>query len=637
MPMVRRRPWRTAIARGPRQPEQTPKEQASLTVGALYWFAALLRAIPWVALVTLLATDAVVPFLGCRCVRGWNLLPHALHGWLGMESVYLVLSRVTLLRAPKYTLEPERFSTGDRLKTWRACLRDPTITASEFITGWFYVEGPQSTRSRPALASLRRGNVVHWLSWSLFCATPTDLSLSQQAELEAALRMLEARIGDEQAGLPFERLVKRWLNPEEHRDEGGVALTADGALVISITEPSAGRFRFPEGWADEVRSMRINLDAPGDRIWARPLFYYAITDGVIGGLVTPSLMRARGFTRHRQGSLTYWFREGSGGNGSGGRTPLVFVHGVGLGPLPYLGFISRIGDDETPMLVPEIPWVSQRLPLRLGPAPSSSEVVDDLATALHGHGIRAATFVGHSLGSVYVAWVARLRPQLLASAVFIDPIVFMLHHHKVAKQFLYEGGARTSALSTVERYFVKSEQRIVSYFQKNFFWYANNLWANNLAFPTAVILSDKDSIVPVRAVQRYFKFKPWVRLEVLQGATHGAFLAEDHCSSVVERVHELQNAGWRRAGVAPPLVEALQRRWRRPHRLWQSHLESWLQSWSPPGSASSSPFSALWEDEASSAVLRDGEVAAARGASARGDSARGDSSRRALAATAKGA
>ena len=60
------------------------------------------------------------------------------------------------------------------------------------------------------------------------------------------------------------------------------------------------------------------------------------------------------------------------------------------------------------------------------------------------HGMQSATFIGHSLGTVYLAWLARLQPQLLASAVFIDPIVFLLHHHKVAQSFLYSRPEKTN-------------------------------------------------------------------------------------------------------------------------------------------------------------------------------------------------
>ena len=118
------------------------------------------------------------------------------------------------------------------------------------------------------------------------------------------------------------------------------------------------------------------------------------------------------------------------------------------------------------------------------------------------HGIATATFVGHSLGSVYLSWVAKLRPDLASSFVFIDPIVFLLHHVKVAHSFLYETPRGATAI--VENYFVKSEQRIVSYFHREFFWYKNLLLADQLrGIPTAVVLSQEDSIVPVPAVADY--------------------------------------------------------------------------------------------------------------------------------------
>ena len=66
--------------------------------------------------------------------------------------------------------------------------------------------------------------------------------------------------------------------------------------------------------------------------------------------------------------------------------------------------------------------------------------------------------------------MARLRPSLIASAVFIDPIVFLLHHHKVAQSFLYSRPQKRDALGAVERYFIKSEHSIISYFHRHFYW-----------------------------------------------------------------------------------------------------------------------------------------------------------------------
>jgi len=234
------------------------------------------------------------------------------------------------------------------------------------------------------------------------------------------------------------------------------------------------------------------------------------------------------------------------------RTPIVFVHGVGLGPLPYLGFICSLKKQcKAPTIVVELPFVAQRITTGFRQAAASQpQVVADIEAAMGNHGIRAATFVGHSLGSVYLSWVAQLRPQLIASAVFVDPIVFLLHHHKVAHAFLYE--EPTSSLAAVENFFVKSEQRIVQYFHQNFFWYQNRLAAEQLAFPTAVVLSQADSIVPVQSVHAYLTASSRARLLLLPGAKHGEFLLPPWHDAVVDVVADAQRSGWRRAGVPRP-------------------------------------------------------------------------------------
>ena len=66
------------------------------------------------------------------------------------------------------------------------------------------------------------------------------------------------------------------------------------------------------------------------------------------------------------------------------------------------------------------------------------------------HGLASATFVGHSLGTMYLAWLARLQPHLLASCVFIDPIVFLLHQHNVAQAFLYSRPSKANFKGHVE-------------------------------------------------------------------------------------------------------------------------------------------------------------------------------------------
>ena len=128
------------------------------------------------------------------------------------------------------------------------------------------------------------------------------------------------------------------------------------------------RFSFPRGYDETILCMRLNLDPPAAHHRPRPLFYYGVTDGLLCGLVTPALMRQRGFTLHKKADLTYWHRPAptAAHMPTGGKTkaatPLVFVHGVGLGPLPYIGFLDDLGrQSDGGMIVIELPFVANRL------------------------------------------------------------------------------------------------------------------------------------------------------------------------------------------------------------------------------------------------------------------------------------
>jgi len=271
---------------------------------------------------------------------------------------------------------------------------------------------------------------------------------------------------------------------------------------------------------------------------------------VLSGIVTPVLMRRLGFSLFKSADLTYWHRPApvTAETSAQAATPLVFVHGVGLGPLPYVGFIEELTKQSNgPTIVIELPFVAQRLS-GLPQAPDEMRTVEAIAGALQRHNIHAATFVGHSLGTIYLSWVARLRPELLASAVFLDPICFLLHHSKVCANFLYAKPADDQA--DLEHYFIKSELSIVSYFHRHFYWYANNLWVQDLPCPTSVVLSENDNIVPVTAIDSYLRRRS-VSVLKLDSARHGEFIMDKEArGKVLDCVAAAQHAGRRRAGVA---------------------------------------------------------------------------------------
>ena len=81
-------------------------------------------------------------------------------------------------------------------------------------------------------------------------------------------------------------------------------------------------------------------------------------------------MRARGYNRRREGELTYWYRAAAPlPDGARAPEPLVFIHGVGFGPAPYLAIVDRFAGGGAAVLLVELRAV---LPVHYNPNPSPS-------------------------------------------------------------------------------------------------------------------------------------------------------------------------------------------------------------------------------------------------------------------------
>ena len=476
----------------------------------------LLRILPMLA--TAATAVTAVMYTLAPPLRPLSRIPLPLALYLAAEAVAYVFVIATSSSPFFHNCQRRvaRAAAGleDPLETFRKCLDDPSVPAEEWITGW-YVRKASTRGPAVLLGELRRGNVEEFIAWAQHSRTREALSPSERVQLETSVSRLEARIAAE-AG-------------EAGGDTGGSAAAVTG-----------GAFRFPDGQNPELHCMRHNVDPPSRHILHRPLLYYLLTDGLFQLLLTPLILRKLGFSpyhvrsrRHRRGGgagLRYWHHPGllsrrgdgtKGGGVDGGappRTPVVFVHGVGFGLLPYTGWVRKLlhAASGAPVLLYCLPAAAQQLGPELGwrrtPA-QADQATWEMALALRRHGLRNATFVGHSLGTITLAWLTRRRPKLVASSVFIDPICFLLHHAAVSRSFLYSrsaappqdgaghGGGAAALTQQVENFFITSEACTVNYFHKHFHWFANVLFSDELAAPTAVILAEGDQFIAVERVR----------------------------------------------------------------------------------------------------------------------------------------
>ncbi|CAK0815001.1 unnamed protein product, partial [Prorocentrum cordatum] len=108
------------------------------------------------------------------------------------------------------------------------------------------------------------------------------------------------------------------------------------------------------------------------------------------------------------------------------RRPLVFCHGVGVGPTMCLSFLqplARVLGQDYPIFLVDSAAVSMRFSEDV---PSAREIAANMANMLLVWGFASAHFVGHSFGTFLVSWMLRYQPGHVERCTFVDPVCFML-------------------------------------------------------------------------------------------------------------------------------------------------------------------------------------------------------------------
>lgn len=325
------------------------------------------------------------------------------------------------------------------------------------VSGWFVQRCTGSSERWPAarIGEIRRGNMEEFLAFVFFHCNPHEVPAARRGE--------------------FEQLLE------------------EGSRWVGI--------KFTPGYNDDVQPMRVTMD----RIVAehRPFSFYALTALVLP-FVTDRMIGHLGFTRYSSGTLTYWhhlpgWSENHDPTAPRGQ-PIVFIHGLGINILPYYSLVAELlkmaGD--RPVFLVSLPHISMRLQSNV---PSCTEMVACLSDMLAGWGHSSAHFVGHSFGTLPLAWMVRLAPSRVSMVTFIDPVCFLIIKPDVCYNFIYR--RPTTPAQLISSFFVGRELFIANSLSRNFFWFNNLLWPEDLSMPAIVALSGKDAIVPAHSVRRY--------------------------------------------------------------------------------------------------------------------------------------
>ncbi|KAF2998469.1 hypothetical protein E8E13_002186 [Curvularia kusanoi] len=363
-----------------------------------------------------------------------------------------------------------------RKRALQAAAQHPPLLEKEerkalFWKIWDYIPHPEYYISRWFLGArpgeVRRDNVKEFFEWAL-------LNRGTETEDELVRRAQE----DPEAKIEEEAELKEYVDGIE---------TMLGRPLLPGRGPA--------------KSLRLTIDEVNMR--HRPVVWYLIV--MLVDTLTAAYLRYNGFLLHRTPlrsslaifpprpatllsrhlsaapNLSYWYRPHT----SKTRLPILFIHGIGIGLMPYSKWLSSINtsdplsptDGSIGILAIELLPISFRL---TAPLPSPESLVLQINSILIHHGFTKVVLASHSYGTVLSTHLLKspLTGPKIGPCLLIDPIPFLLHLPDVAYNFT----ARRPQHANEHQlwYFASTDMMVAHTLARGFFWAANVLWKEDL-------------------------------------------------------------------------------------------------------------------------------------------------------------
>src|SRR5690242_8044673 len=203
--------------------------------------------------------------------------------------------------------------------------------------------------------------------------------------------------------------------------------------------------------------------------------------------------------------LSYWYRPHT----SKTRLPILFIHGIGIGLIPYIRWLSEINstdplaasDGQIGILAVELLPISFRITRTL---PTPEELCAQINSILIHHGWDRVVLASHSYGSVLTTHLLRsptVSPKI-GPTLLIDPVTFLLHLPDVAYNFTTRRPRHANEHQLW--YFASTDPGVAHTLARGFFWAQNALWKDDLhGRDVTVSLGGRDLIVDTEAVGKY--------------------------------------------------------------------------------------------------------------------------------------
>ncbi|KAJ9522433.1 hypothetical protein QJQ45_008275 [Haematococcus lacustris] len=273
----------------------------------------------------------------------------------------------------------------------------------------------------------------------------------------------------------------------------------------------------------------------------RPLLLYLAIEAL--HCLTWGFLAACGFQRHRHLSTTFYFRNTTtahdlrpgGQRGGGGvapqppTSPLLLLHGVGLGLLPYLLLICQLAAAGGAILAPEVGHVSLRL---CRTVPTACQVAAKVVAMMDRLRMPPACVVAHSYGTFVASRLVQAHgARAVRSLALIDPVCFGMFLPSLLYSFVYrtpwsafKAKGLWAAFKASFIHLVARDVHAAATFCRRFYWTDVNLWAEELPARCLVVLAGKDELLHAEESSQAAKRGAQARVLWHPTASHAGFL-----------------------------------------------------------------------------------------------------------------
>ena len=413
------------------------------------------------------------------------------------------------------------------------------VDLKEFIEGWFM--------DTTSIDDIKHDNMVEFIAYGFYSKELEALTVEEREEIDTFLDRVCAAFGRKAFEPGGYRRIARSLT---------LTLSLTNALSLERCARS-----FP-GYNAHARFMRHTLEPV--RSFHKPLIIYAFMEMI--GLFNLGILWWFGFrrlssrriARRSRGTMSMFVRDCAPPAGKDRKKdPMVFIHGVGFGVLPYVHFLGRmLANTDRPWIVVEMRHVSMRLSIRhrsVSLQTLANDIVDQmqavgyekglwcvelrtsLSLPLSSHSLAAPVCrLSHSYGTFVTAKILQLHPKAVEWLCLIDPVCCMTCHPKLTRNFVYRSyqgwplASRRRFMDWVQLLFSR-DLTIADTFCRHLNGMDVNVFAHDFPVPEGkkkhlVVLSGQDPLVPSHLVMKQFRGTAHVDVLLNERHGHGDFL-----------------------------------------------------------------------------------------------------------------